>query len=75
MVRVDAHDNIWVTDKGSDMVISFDPAGQVRMVFGRKQEASDKETGPLEHPNPPLPAEEGRFRQVTDMTWDAQDNV
>ncbi len=69
MVRVDADDNIWVTDKGSDMVISFDPAGQVRMVFGRKQEASDKETGPLEHPNPPLKAEVGKFRQVTDVAW------
>ncbi|MBV8379207.1 MAG: 6-bladed beta-propeller [Paucibacter sp.] len=75
MVRIDKDDNIWVTDKGSDMVISFDPAGRVRMVFGRKQEASDKETGPLEHPNPPLPAEEGRFRQVTDMAWDPQGNV
>ena len=75
MVRVDKEDNIWVTDKGSDMVISFDPRGEVRMVFGRKQEASDKETGPLEHPNPPLAAEDGRFRQVTDMAWDPQGNI
>jgi streptogramin lyase len=73
-VRVDKHDNIWVTDKGSDMVIRFNPAGEVTMVLGRKQEASDKETGPLEHPKPPLPAENGRFRQVTDITWDADDN-
>ena len=75
MVRVDKDDNIWVTDKGSDMVISFNPQGRVRMVFGRKQEASDKETGPLEHPTPPLKAEDGRFRQVTDMTWDPEGNV
>jgi sugar lactone lactonase YvrE len=75
MVRVDKDDNVWVTDKGSDMVISFDPAGHVRMVFGRKQEASDKETGPLEHPSPPLAPEVGRFRQVTDMAWDPQGNV
>jgi streptogramin lyase len=73
-VRVDPHDNIWVTDKGSDMVIRFNPAGEVTMVLGRKQEASDKETGPLEHPKPPLPAENGRFRQVTDITWDAEGN-
>ena len=26
-VRVDKQDNIWVTDKGSDMVIKFDPRG------------------------------------------------
>src|SRR5690349_11005521 len=41
-VKVDAHDNIWVTDKGSDMVIKFTPDARVDMVFGRKQEASDE---------------------------------
>src|ERR1700681_1828633 len=50
-VKIDKQDNIWVADKGSDMVIKFSPEGRVLMVFGRKQEASDKETGPLEHPN------------------------
>ena len=75
MVRIDKQDNIWVTDKGSDMVISFDPTGRVRMVFGRKQEASDKETGPLEHPNPPLKAEVGKFRQVTDVAWDPEGDL
>ena len=28
-VRVDRDDNIWVADKGSDMVIKFDPEGRV----------------------------------------------
>jgi hypothetical protein len=74
MVKVDREDNIWVTDKGSDMVIKFTPDGRVAMVFGRKQEAADEETGPLKHPNPPLPAEPGRFRQVTDVAWDAAGN-
>src|SRR5689334_15223944 len=74
-VRVDPEDNIWVTDKGSDMVVKFNPRGRVVMVFGRKQEASDRETGPLEHPKPPLPPDDGRFRQVTDMTWDPQGNI
>src|SRR3984885_14088676 len=68
-VKVDQQDNIWVTDKGSDMVIKFDPDGHVLMVFGRKQEASDEDTGPVKHPKPPLPAEDGRFRQVTDVAW------
>src|SRR5207245_1779100 len=44
-------------------------------VFGRKQEASDEETGPLKHPRPPLPAEDGRFRQVTDVAWDKAGNT
>ena len=75
MVKVDRHDNIWVTDKGSDMVIKFTPAGRVDMVFGRKQEASDEETGPLKHPKPPLAAEPGRFRQVTDVAFDSADKT
>jgi DNA-binding beta-propeller fold protein YncE len=74
-VRVDQQDNIWATDKGSDMVVKFNPAGRVVMVFGRKQEASDEETGPLKHPKPPLPPEIGRFRQVTDVTWDNAGNI
>src|SRR5947209_6332851 len=74
-VKVDKQDNIWVADKGSDMVIKFSPAGRVLMVFGRKQEASDEGTGPLKHPKPPLPPIDGEFRQVTDMTWDAAGNT
>jgi hypothetical protein len=73
-VRVDRADNIWVTDKGSDMVIKFDPDGHVLMVFGRKQEASDEGTEPLRHPNPPLPPVDGMFRQVTDIAWDSDGN-
>src|ERR1700722_7829823 len=74
-VRIDKQDNIWAADKGSDMVIKFNPAGQVIMVFGRKQEASDEGTEPLKHPNPPLPAVDGMFRQVTDMTWNGAGNT
>jgi DNA-binding beta-propeller fold protein YncE len=69
-VKIDPLGNIWATDKGSDMVVTFTPSGRVAMVFGRKGEASDEGTGPLKHPNPPLPPEDGRFRQVTDVAWD-----
>jgi len=69
-VRIDAQDNIWAVDKGSDMVVKFTPNGdRVTMVFGRKQEASDEDTAPLKHPKPPLAAEDGRFRQVTDVAF------
>ena len=74
-VRVDKDDNIWVADKGSDMVIKFNPEGRVVMVFGRKQEASDEGTGPLKHLKPPLPPVDGMFRQVTDMAWDSSGNT
>jgi len=73
-VKVDKDDNIWVTDKGSDMVIKFSPEGHLLMVLGRKQEASDENTGPLKHPKPPLPPIDGMFRQVTDVAWDAAGN-
>ena len=73
--RVDRQDNIWAADKGSDMVVKFTPNGRVAMVFGRKQEASDEGTGPLKHPKPPLPPEDGRFRQVTDMAFDTVGNT
>ena len=73
-VKIDRHDNIWVADKGSDVVVKFNHDGRVAMVFGRKQEASDEETGPLKHPHPPLPPLDGMFRQVTDIAWDSAGN-
>jgi sugar lactone lactonase YvrE len=45
-VRVDKDDNIWVVDKGSDMIIKFNPAGRVVWVFGRKGESSHLEVPP-----------------------------
>jgi len=74
-VRVDAHDNIWAVDKGSDMIVEFDPEGRVRMVFGRKKEASDENDAPWTHVTPPLPAVDGQFRQPTDVTWDPEGNI
>jgi hypothetical protein len=74
VVRVDRADNIWVVDKGSDMVVKFNPDGRVAMVFGRKKEASD-ENGPWTRVTPPRPAIDGQFRQPTDVTWDTQGNI
>jgi len=74
-VRVDKQDNIWAIDKGSDMVVRINPEGHVTMVFGRKQEASDEDTAPLKHPVPPKPAEDGRFRQVTDVAFGPQGEI
>jgi len=74
-VRIDKDDNIWAIDKGSDMVVKFNPAGRVIMVFGRRQESADEETKPWEHVDPPLPAADGLFRQPTDVTWDSDGNI
>ena len=73
-VKIDKDDNIWAVDKGSDMVIKFNPQGRVTMVFGRKKEASD-EAGPWTRVNPPRPAINGEFRQPTDVTWDLDGNI
>jgi len=75
-VRIDKDDNIWATDKGSDMIVKFNNKdGKVMMVFGRKSESSDEDAHPLHRPNPPLPAQDGRFRQPTDVAWDPQGNT
>src|SRR6185436_15465882 len=66
-VRVDKDDNVWAVDKGSDLVIKFNPAGRVVWVFGRRSESADDEAKAWEHPDPPLPAIDGRFRQPTDV--------
>ena len=74
VVRIDKDDNIWAVDKGSDMIVRFNPEGHVNLVFGRKKEASD-ENGPWTRVNPPRPAMDGQFRQPTDVTWDTQGNI
>jgi streptogramin lyase len=73
-VRIDKDDNIWAVDKGSDMIVKFNPEGRVVMVFGRKKEASD-EAGAWTRVNPPRPPVIGQFRQPTDVTWDPQGNI
>lgn len=73
-IRVDRQDNLWAIDKGSDMIVRFNPQGRVSMVFGRKKEASD-EAEPWTRVNPPRPPVDGQFRQPTDVTWDPQGNI
>ena len=74
-VRVDKDDNLWAVDKGSDMVVKFNPEGRVTMVFGRKKEASDDGAEPWKRVTPPRPPVDGQFRQPTDVTWDTQGNI
>ena len=74
-VRIDKDDNIWAIDKGSDMIIKFNQAGQVVWVFGRRKESADSESKPWEHVEPPLPPVDGLFRQPTDVAWDSDGNI
>jgi hypothetical protein len=73
-VRIDKDDNIWAIDKGSDMIVKFNPAGRVEWVFGRRKESADEDTKPWEHVEPPLAHVDGMFRQPTDIAWDSQGN-
>jgi len=72
-VRIDRNDNIWAIDKGSDMIIRLNQAGRVEWVFGRRKESADG-AEPWEHVTPPLPPQDGRYRQPTDIAWDSQGN-
>ena len=74
-VRIDKDDNIWAIDKGSDMIVKFNPEGRVIWVFGRRKESADEDTKPWEHPDPPLPPIDGMFRQPTDVAWDSKGNI
>jgi hypothetical protein len=74
-VRIDKDDNIWAVDKGSDMIIRFNPAGRVVWVFGRRKESSDDKTRAWAHVDPPLPHVDGLFREPTDVAWDSDGNT
>ncbi len=74
-VRIDPRDNIWAIDKGSDMIVKFNPAGRVVWVFGRRKESAEEESKPWEHVEPPLPPIDGLFRQPTDVAWDSDGNI
>jgi len=74
-VRIDRDDNIWAIDKGSDMIIRFDPAGRVVWVFGRRKESADHDAHAWTHVDPPLPHIDGMFREPTDVAWDNEGNI
>ena len=74
-VRIDANDNIWTVDKGSNMIIRMNPEGRVVWVFGRKAESSSEGARPIERENPPAPPQDGRFREPTDVAFDSRGNI
>ena len=78
-VRVDKHDNVWMTDEGGNMIVKFNPQGMVSMVLGRKTEAIDylerfTERGEKDEVRYPA-GNPGTFNRPTDVTWDTQDNI
>ncbi len=78
-VRVDRHGNVWMVDEGSNMIVEFDPQGNVKMVLGRKPEAVAYLQQFLEHgdktPKGYPVGVKGEFNRETDIAWDDQDNI
>jgi len=76
-VRFDKYDNLWVVDKGTNVVMRFNPAGYVTLNLGRRPEGPDDPAEAYYRPGrrePPVHVD-GYFRQPTDVAWDSDDNI
>jgi hypothetical protein len=78
-VRVDPNDNIWIVDKGSNMVIKFNPEGRVLMTLSRKPESVGEGGGGRGGGRGGAGAGAGvpgdNFNKPTDVAWDAAGNI
>jgi hypothetical protein len=73
-LRVDAQDNLYAVDEGTDMIIKFNPEGRVVMVMGKRPEFGE---GILQTPpnNFTLPQEPYKFGRPTDIAFDKDGNI
>ncbi len=74
-MRVDAQDNIWAVDEGTDMLVKFAPDGRVLMTIGRREDpvrmlANMPGAGVFHGRN-----EKYKFGRQTDVAFDQQGNV
>ena len=72
-VRVDAQDNIWTVDEGTNTVTKFSPDGKFLMVIGHRPPAVEGAVQTSFGPNPP--SQKYIFCRPTDVGWDPQGNI
>jgi DNA-binding beta-propeller fold protein YncE len=74
-VKVDPKDNIWVVDRGSNMVIKFTPDGRVAMTMSRKPESVGEggRGGGRGNTGAGIPGD--NFNRPTDLAWDRAGNT
>ena len=74
-MRVDAEDNIWAVDEGTDMLIKFNPEGRVLMVIGRREDPTMSLLNMPGNGTYHGRNEKYRFGRQTDVAWDQQGNI
>jgi len=74
-VRIDAQDNIWAVDEGTNMVIKFNPDGRVVLVLGHRPEAVEGVVASGGVGGAPAVAQPYLFGRPTDVTWDPAGNI
>jgi sugar lactone lactonase YvrE len=75
-IRVDKNDDIWVIDKGTDMVTKLNhTTGKVAMVLGRREELTVPYWERNSEERAKRPPEEGGFAEPTDIAWDSKGNL
>jgi sugar lactone lactonase YvrE len=85
-VRIDAEDNIWIVDNGTNLVTKFNQQGQILLTLGRRSESHmgfryrlDQKTGDIntlgKQDTMGMAGNEGLFWEPTDVAFDSKGNV